>query len=457
VRRYLIVGNGAAGATAGEEIRGRDPQGEITIVSAERWPMYSRPGLAYVIIGEIPAKQVIARRTEWYAQQRIRLVYGRVASVEPGAHCVHLAGGQRLGYDRLLICTGARAVPLPYPGSDLAGVVYLDTLDGTQDLLHQVGHARRAVVVGGGITALEMAEGFAHHKLETHYFVRRETLWSTVFNRAESALLAERMSAHGVHIHFNTEASEVLGDKRRRVAGVRLAGGESLACDLVGAAIGVKPQLDAVRGTAIRVDRGILVDEYLESNEADVFAAGDCAQIWDRWTQQHNLDVLWPSAVAGGRAAGINLAGGSQPYVKGTPFNACLLFGLHITAVGQLGGARDDDGDVLQHMSRGSSEVWATRPHAYASAWSQIGPNSLRLILSGDQIAGALIIGDQSLADALRGLIEQQVDVSALQPALKRGGPEMGPAILGFWQRCQSSNGRLRSPAPQRPAAGSER
>jgi NAD(P)H-nitrite reductase large subunit len=382
---------------------------------------------------------VLARQTEWYAQQRIRLVFGRVTGVDPAAHLVQLAEGQRLAYDRLLICTGARAVPLPYAGGDLNGVVYLDTLDGTRDLLRQVGRARRAVVVGGGITALEMAEGFAHHRLETHYFVRRETLWSTVFNRAESGLLAERMAAHGVHIHYNAEVSEVLGGPRRHVVGVRLAAGDTLACNLVGAAIGVRPQLDVVQGTSIRVDRGILVDEYLESSEADVFAAGDCAQIWDRWTQEHKLDVLWPSAIAGGRAAGRNMAGGRQPYVKGTPFNACLLFGLHITAMGQLGGPRDDGpGDVLQHMSRGSSEVWATRPHAYASAWSQAGPNALRLILSGNQIVGALIIGEQSLADALRELIEQQADVTALLPALQDGGPQMAAAILGFWRARQA-------------------
>jgi NAD(P)H-nitrite reductase large subunit len=432
---YLIIGNGAAGATAAEEIRKRDPLGEIVIVSAEKYPMYSRPGLAYVIIDEIPDRQVIARQPDWYQARRIHVVHGTATRVDVNTRQVHLADGKTLPYDRLLIATGARAVPLPYPGAHLDGIVFLDTLDGTKDLLKRVKRARRAVVIGGGITALEMAEGIAHQKVETHYFVRKDTLWSTVFNAAESQLLAERMEAHGVHLHFNTEIAEVLGDKHGRVAGVRLTNGQAFACDLLGAGIGVKPQLDLVRDMPIQVDRAILVNEYLESNVPGVYAAGDCAQVWDRWTQKHMLDVLWPTAIAAGRVAGVNMTGGREAYLKGTPFNACLLFGLHITAIGQLANARDGSApEVFQHMSRGSSEVWTTRPHAYASAWSQDGANTLRLVLSGDRLVGALVIGNQALADPLRDLIEMQADVRPLRAALAEGGPPMAEMIHKYWK-----------------------
>ena len=434
--RYLIIGNGAAGATAAEEIRAHDPRGGITIVGAEPYPMYSRPGLAYVIINEISDRQVIARRPEWYAQKKISVVHGTAAKLDVIQRQVALADGRRLPYDKLLIATGARAVSLPYPGAKLDGVVFLDTLDGTKELLRKVKRAKRAVVVGGGITALEMAEGLAHHRLDTHYFVRKSTLWSTVFNDAESKLLEARMVEHEVKIHFNTEITEVLGDKRGQVAGVKLTDGKVFPCDLVGAGIGVKSQLDLVRDGPIKVDRAILVNEYLETSAPDVYAAGDCAQIWDRWTQTHTLDVLWPTAIASGRAAGANMTGERQPYLKGTPFNACLLFGLHITAIGQLGGARDEaEPEIFQHLSRGSSEVWATRPRAYASAWSQHGPNTIRLVLSGERLVGALVVGQQMLADPLRDLIEKQVDIRPLRPSLEAGGPAMARAIQKFWSQ----------------------
>ena len=437
--RYLILGNGAAGATAAEEIRKHDLLGTITLVSAEPYPMYSRPGLAYVIINEIPDKQVIARLPEWYDHNEIRVVHGAARTVDVTTKRVQLADGKFLPYDRLLIATGARAVPLPYPGADLDGIVFLDTLDGTKDLLKRAKRAKRAVVIGGGITALEMTEGLAHQKVDTHYFVRKDTLWSTVFNAAESALLAERMDEHGAHIHYNTEVKEVLGDKHRRVTGVRLTNGDMFPCDLLGAGIGVKPLLDVVRDTPIKVDKAILVNEYLETSAPDVYAAGDCAQVFDRWTKKHTMDVLWPTAIAAGRIAGRNMTGAREAYVKGTPFNACLLFGLHITAVGQLGSTRDEtEPEVYQHMSRGSSEVWATRPHAYSSAWSQDGPNTMRLVLSGDRLVGALVVGNQLITDSLRELIELQADIRPLKPYLQTGGPAMVEMTQKYARLCKA-------------------
>lgn len=436
MRRYLIVGNGAAGATAAETLRERDPRGEITVVSAEPHPMYSRPGLAYLLSGEIPEQQVLARSPEWYRRLELRVVQGAAARLDPAGRRVHLADGRALAYDRLLIATGARAVDLPYPGAGLDGVVCLDTLDGTRDLLKRLKRARRGIVLGGGITALEMAEGFAHHKVETHYLLRRDVLWASVLNRAESDLLAERMVNRGVRLHFNTEAAEVLGDRRGRVAGIRLKSGQAMACDLVGAGIGVRPQLDWVQGSGIRIDKAILVDDHLAASLPDIFAAGDCAQAWDPWAGQHVLDVLWPTAVAQGRTAARNMAGESAAYLKGTPFNACLLFGLHLTAIGQLGGSREaDEPEVVQHISRGTSEVWSLRPRAYDSAWSQDGHNTVRLALSGERLVGAVLIGDQSLADPLRFLIDQRLDLGPLRPVLQRGGPDMARLVQQLHQR----------------------
>ncbi len=437
--RYLIVGNGAAGVSAAEEILLSDLTAEVTIISAEKHPMYSRPGLAYVVIDEIPDRQVIARQPEWYTAHGIKLVQCAAKSVDVEARQVELTDGRRLPYDKLLIATGARAVSLPYPGGDLDGVVYLDTLDGTRDLLRRAKRVRRAVVVGGGITAFELVEGLAHHKVETHFLVRKDTLWSAVFNDKESQTLAERMVAHGVHIHYRSEVAEVIGDARGRVTGVRLTSGEVLPCELVGAGIGVKPQLDLLRGTPIKIDKGILVDEFLQSIVPDVYAAGDCAQVWDRWTERYTLDSLWPTAVAAGKIAGRNMTcrypGMRTAYAKGIPFNACLLFGLHITAMGQLGGGRETvEPEVVQHISRGASEVWESTPHAYTSAWSVQGANSLRLVLGRDRLMGALIVGQQTLADPLRDLIEWNTDLGPLRVDLEQGGPALTDRVLRFWK-----------------------
>ena len=435
--RYVIIGNGAAGATAAQTIRQHDSVGEITILTAEPYPMYSRPGLAYLLINEVTSQQIMARTLDWYEEWGINLLLGKAVQLDVAVQRVLLEDGRSLPYDRLLIATGARATPPPYPGADLDGVVYLDTLDGTEELIKKSRRARRAVVVGGGITALELSEGLAHRNVETHYFLRRDRLWGRVFNDDEAALLEKKMKAHHVHIHYNTEVMEILGNRRGKVRGVRLKDGSEFKCDMVGVAIGVKPLIDVVQNSPIVTDRAILVDEQLRTNVPNVFAAGDCAQVYDRWTEKHMLDILWPSAVAEGNAAGLNMVGKSYHYQKGSPFNACLLFGLHIATVGQINPRREEDSDepeIVQHVSRGSSEVWYTYPRPYRSAWAAENENTIRLVLSGDYLVGALVIGEQSLTDSLRYLIEHQVDISEMYAELSAGGPQMRRCLQQFWQ-----------------------
>lgn len=435
--RYVIIGNGAAGATAAQTIRQNDAAGEIIILTAEPYPMYSRPGLAYVLIKEVSPEQIVARTLDWYEEWGINLVLGEAISLDVDRQTVWLADGRSLAYDRLLIATGARATPPPYPGAELDGVVYLDTMDGTKELVKKTGRARRAVVIGGGITALELTEGLAYRGVETHYFLRRDRLWSHVFNDEEATLLENKMKAHHVHIHYNTEAVEILGDRRGRVRGVRLKDGSEFKCDLVGVAIGVKPLIDVVAYTAIATDRAILVDEQMRTNVPNVYAAGDCAQVYDRWTGQHMLDILWPSAVAEGNAAGLNMGGKTYRYEKGSPFNACLLFGLHVTTMGQINPRReaeDDEPEILQHVSRGSSEVWYTHPRPYRSAWSGENENTIRLVLSGDYLVGALVIGEQSLTDSLRYLIEHEVNIADMYEELSAGGARLRRCLMQFWQ-----------------------
>jgi len=446
--RYLIIGNGAAGVTAAETIRQHDPFGQITVVGAEPYPAYSRPGLAYVLTSDIPKKQVFTRLPQWYDQHRLQLIIGTAQHIDVSNQRVILADKRAVPYDRLLIATGARATPAPYPGGELKGVVYLDTLDGTLEIMHLARRRRRAVVIGGGITALELTEGLATRGVNTHYFLRKDRLWGSVFNDSESKLLEMKIRSHGVTIHFNTEISEILG-KRGKVSGVRLTSGEVFQCDLVGIAIGVKPQLDLVQNTPIQLDRAILVNEYMQSNVANVYAAGDVAQVYDRWTQQHMLDVLWPSAVAEGTAAGLNMVGQRTAYVKDLPFNACLLFGMHITTMGQVN-PRPSESDqneleVVQHLSRGSSEVWYTYPRHYSSAYAEEGPNTIRLVIEGNCLAGALIIGNQAVTDTLRHIIENKLDIGDLIPQLRMGGPAIKRELEAYAQQRLARS----SPAPE--------
>ena len=441
----VIIGNGAAGVSAAEEIRRRDASAHITIISDEPGALYSRPGLAYFLMGEIPAERVFCRAPEFYAQNRFNQIHARVISIDVAHRLVQLADGRALQFDTLLFATGSAAVPAPFPGKELDGVVYLDTFANVQDILQRVQRGdRAAVVVGGGITAMELAEGLCHRGVETHYLLRKNAIWSALLTDVESRIVEQRARAQGIHLHFNAEIAEIIG-AHGRVSGVRTTSGQFIACQMVGAAIGVRPNVALAKNAGIQVERGIVVNEFLETTASRVFAAGDAAQVFDHWSGEYRVDDLWPSAIVAGRFAGANMVGARAPYIKGAPFNAALIFGVHFTAIGQAGaGQRDtnDANETLQYQSRGSSEVFWARPGGpYTSAWSHNGDDSVRLVLRDQHIVGALILGNQHLADPLRDLIGQRVDITPIRAHLRADDTTLAQTVRVFWEHWRTHRG----------------
>lgn len=447
---YFIVGNGAAGLSAAEIIRRRDAAARITIISNEPYLFYSRPGIAYVINGQVTPEQIISRSKAFYHEHNFELRLGTVAAIDPRAQRVALENGDRIAYDVMLLATGSSAVPPPFPGGDLDGVLTFDNLDDAKNVIRRSRRARRAVVVGGGITAMELAEGLRRRGVDTHFLQRRRRIWPKLFDERESHLVEQQIGHEGIHLHYETEVEEVLG-RGGRVAGVRLQGGEGIKCQILGVAIGVRPNVQLLRDLPVKMDRGVLVNEAMQSSIPTLFAAGDVAQVYDRWTGEHHLDVLWPSAINEGRAAGYNMVDvvrGQAPgyrYQKGSPFNAALLFGLHLTVMGHVGDSagpgETENALELSSTSRGSSRVWTTPfSSTYRSAWDRNGEDSLRVALDGDRVAGAVVLGNQELADPLRQLIENGVPVGSLAPeVLSAGGKHLSQALLRAWQRWRQS------------------
>jgi NAD(P)H-nitrite reductase large subunit len=382
---------------------------------------------------------------EFYAKHKIDLCFVSAERIEVDSKRVITKERQIFAYDVLLLATGASAVPPPFPGSELDGVVTFDTLADANEIIAKCRRAKSAIVAGGGITALELAEGLNRQGVKTTLLQRKGRIWPRLFDDKESAIVAEAVRHEGIKVIFNEEITEING-KKGRVQSVKLKSDNELKCQIVGVAIGVRPSLALVRDTTIRTDRGIPVDPYLQTSVPGIFAAGDVAQVLDRWTGKYNLDVLWPSAINEGRAAGYNMvdaANGIAPthlYQKGSPFNAALLCGIHLTVIGHVGSQDDGTTDEFQHLSRGSSSVW-TSPFSksYRSAWDSKGPNSLRIVISDGKIAGALILGDQQMADPLRELIENEVDIAEHQSELLSAGDNLPKMLLAIWQKAQRS------------------
>ena len=443
-RRHLIVGSGIGGLAAAEAIRAREADAEIALVSEEPHDYYSRPGLAYLLRGDIPESRLPVRTPDDVKRLRLERVHDRVDRIEPGAHEIVLAGRRRIKYERLLLATGALASPPPFPGKELSGVLKLDSLDDARKIVKAAKRGRPAIVVGGGITALELAEGLAARGMKVDYLLRGDRYWADVLDETESQIIQRRLERDGIKIRTETQVGEAVG-AGDKLTNVVTQTGERVPCELLAVAIGVKPRIDLAKAAGLDVDRGVLVDEYLRTSATDIYAAGDCAQVFDPTSGKATLDVLWSTALAQGRVAGINMAGGGMAYRKGVACNITLLAGLRTSILGDVGAMlkppkKERD---LVSINRGDSESWRVQADA-GIVERRNDDNRIRLIVGEKRLLGALVLGDQHWSRPLQRMIVAQADITSIRKTLLAGGEAAMEKLAVFYSRWEEGNQRRR-------------
>lgn len=426
--RYVIIGSGVAGVAAIEAIRAEDQAGDVTLIGDDPYGFYSRPGLAYYLTGELHDKALFPRTASDFRKLNFRYVNGKVTRIRRVEHTVELETQPAISYDRLLIAVGARAMPLEVPGADLEGVLKLDHMADAKRILKHARRGKTAVVIGGGITALELVEGLRARGMSIHYLLRGERYWSNVLDEQESHIIEHRLREEGITLHHHAEVMEVTG-RHGRVNGIRLLTGQTLKCDLVAYAIGIRPRVDLAKQAGLAIDRGILVNEHLQTSDPDIFAAGDVAQVYDPMSGRSILDSLWNPARQQGYAAGSNMAGCRTAYVKSPPFNVTRLAGLTTTIIGTVGRGRDDD---LVGIARGDSETWRQLPDSLvAQTGFQI--NRLRLLVGDKTLLGAIVMGDQKLSYPLEKMISAKMDISPIRAKLLLPDAKISDLLAEFW------------------------
>jgi NAD(P)H-nitrite reductase large subunit len=260
--RYVIIGSGVAGIAAIEAVRSLDLQNEIVLVGDDPHGFYSRPGLAYYLTGELHDKALFPRSPENYQRMDFRFVRGRVTGIQRETHSLQIDNKPDLSYDKLLIAVGAQALPLEVPGAHLEGVHKLDDMEDAKHILKHARRGRTAIVIGGGITALELVEGLRSRGMKVHYLLRGDRYWSNVLDEHESRIVEQRLREERVTLQYHSEAIEVLG-KNGHANGVRLLNGQNLKCDLVAYAIGIRPRVELAKQADLAVDRGILYRQMI--------------------------------------------------------------------------------------------------------------------------------------------------------------------------------------------------
>lgn len=376
----VVVGSSAAGIAACEAAREHAPGCSITLVTADVSP-YSRPLLSYALAGRIPPD-----RTDWRAggypgnELGVHVLGGRKAvRLESGVGPLVLDNGAELAFDRLILATGARAAEISIPGADLAGVFVLrslEDLEAISDWCDRPSPKPQAVVLGGGNVGLQVCEAFLARGLRVTVVAASPHLLSQMVDAEAGRRLADLFRTHGADVRTGRDAVEVVGSGR--VEAVRLDNGGVVAADLVLVAKGIVPNVEWLRGSGIRIGRGISVDLSGRTSVPGVFAAGDCAEAPDPLTGRLSLSGIWPVAYEMGRAAGSTAVGMERASAGALRMNASRFFGETIISVGEVRPER---------LQGASAEIQINRDGVYR-----------KLVYHKGRLAGALLYGD--IADA---------------------------------------------------------
>jgi NADPH-dependent 2,4-dienoyl-CoA reductase/sulfur reductase-like enzyme len=358
-RRIVIVGGGAAGFACAEMLRRRGFDGELTMLSADDAPPCYRPNLSKdYLAGEAPEAWIALKGPEFYAENRIDLqLQTAVSRIDITSRRVNAENGRTYPFDRLLIATGAEPLRLSIPGADQPHVFTLRSFADSRAISERAKDARKAVVLGASFIGLEVAGALRARGIEVHVVAPDERPMERVLGPEFGAFVQSLHEKHGVHFHLRETAVRIFGGK------VVLNGGGSLDADLVVIGIGVRPRTVLAERSGLEVDRGVVVDERLETSAPGVFAAGDIARWPDARTGESMRVEHWVVAERQGQTVAVNMLGGREPF-SAVPFFWSRHYDVSIHYLGHAGGwdsivveGSIADGDCLVRYIRGDKAV----------------------------------------------------------------------------------------------------
>lgn len=313
-KKYVIVGASLAGATAALTLREEGADGSVTLIGTEHEPPYERPPLSKTYLrSETPFDRALVRPAAFYAAHGIETTFGtRATRIDPSARTVELEDGRRVPFDELLIATGVRNRRMSIPGSDLAGIYSLRTVQDADRIRSEITAGRRVVVIGMGFIGSEVAASLRQKGLDVVAIDPSRTPLFRVLGADVGQRIADLHHEHHVRMIFEDSVSAFEGTQR--VTSALTKKGLRLECDFVVAGIGVEPEVDIVAGSGIHVDNGIVVDQYCRTNVTGIYAAGDVANHYHPVFDRHIRVEHWQNAIKQGPVAARNMLGRSAAY-----------------------------------------------------------------------------------------------------------------------------------------------
>ncbi len=344
MEHIVIIGNGIAGITTAREAR-KNSDARITVISGETDHFFSRTALMYIYMGHMKYEHTKPYEDWFWEKNRIELRRDWVESIDFDIKDVLLESGKKVAYTKLVISTGSKSNKFGWPGQDLDGVQGLYSYQDLGLLEENSKDINRAVVVGGGLIGIELAEMLHSRDIPVTFLVREENFWDNVLPLEESKMINRHILEHGIDLRLSTELEEILDDGSGRVKAVKTKDGEIIDCQLVGLTAGVSPNVDFLRNTELKIDKGVIVNEFSETNIPDVYAAGDCSQIEKPKEGRRPIEAVWYAGRMMGEALGKTLAGTKTEYDPGIWFNSAKFFDIEYQTYGTVSAQRVDDED----------------------------------------------------------------------------------------------------------------
>jgi len=401
---YVIIGNSVAAVGAVRAIRDVDQDGNITVISRERHAAYGRPLISYLLGGLISEKRMAYLPEDFYDKHRINLLLNsEVVGVDSKKRQVKLAAGDTVAYDRLLIATGGDPFVPPIEG--LAGKEKIFTFTTWDDaaklkaIAHDIEHA---VVIGGGLIGLKAAEGLHLLGKKVTIVELADRILSAAFDRPAGRIVAKKMKLNGIDVITEETVVKIEGDGSA-ISGVVLKSGDYLPCDTVIVAIGVRPAASFLKGSGIDVNRGVVVDECMETSMKGVFAAGDVAEARDFFSDTKNPLPIWPDAYIQGDIAGTAMAGKQKEYAGGLSMNSIEFFKVSTISMGVTNPQNPAEFEILTYQDLES--------YSYR-----------KIVVKDNRLVGAVLVGNVERAGIFAGLIREQIEVTPFKEHLLAPG-----------------------------------
>ncbi|MFQ6096979.1 MAG: NAD(P)/FAD-dependent oxidoreductase [Armatimonadota bacterium] len=397
---FILIGNGIAANSAAQRIHDLARDARIVMVTDEDEPYYSRCALMYYVMDHCKKSDIYIADRRYYSEIGAELVVDVVAGVRAEESVVEFRDGGERRYDGLLIASGALPRRLGVPGEEADGVFDFVTLADADAIRDRLKTARRGVVIGGGLIGAEAVEVLYELGIAAEWLIREEYFYPIFCSRDQSLIVQERFTSHGVRVHTgrNIAGFEVSDDGN--VAAVVDDHGESHPADIVIRSIGVEPNIGFLEGSGIETGVGVKVDDHLRTNVANVWAAGDCAELCGQETGRPLIEKLWYTAQPQGWVAGENMAGGDATYRTVTQYQSAMFMDLDFCSYGEMPAPWNTyEGEVVDPEN---------------------GEDSLWLIHDGEVVVGASFLGTALTKEDIEHMVGERMPVARARALAER-------------------------------------